>query len=132
LGKSSSEIQSVKAELQDFATKTIYSASDMSSTYSQLAAVGIKNTTKLVEGFGGLASAADNPQQAMATLSQQATQMAAKPKVAWEDFKLLLEQTPAGISAVAKTMGKTTPELVSAVQDGTIKTQEFFDAITKT
>lgn len=42
----------------------------------------------------------------MKTLSEQATQMAAKPKVQWQDFKLMLEQTPAGISAVAKTMGK--------------------------
>ena len=37
------QIQQVKGELQDFATKTIYSASDMASTYSQLAAVGTKN-----------------------------------------------------------------------------------------
>ena len=34
------QIQQVKGELQDFASKTIYSASDMASTYSQLAAVG--------------------------------------------------------------------------------------------
>ena len=30
------QIKQVKGELQDFATKTIYSASDMASTYSQL------------------------------------------------------------------------------------------------
>ena len=100
-GKSAGEIKNVKKELQDFATATIYSASDMASTYAQLEAVGTKNTTKLVKGFGGLASAAENPKQAMKTLSQQATQMAAKPKVAWEDFKLMLELTPAGIAAIA-------------------------------
>ena len=43
--------------------------------------------------------AAENPQQAMKTLSQQGVQMAAKPTVAWQDFKLMLEQTPAGIAA---------------------------------
>lgn len=128
-GKSESEINSVKSELQDFATKTIYSASDMASTYSQLAAVGTKNTDKLVKGFGGLAAAAENPQQAMKTLSQQATQMAAKPTVQWMDFKLMLEQTPAGIAAVAKQMGKSTSELVTDVQDGKVSTQDFFDAI---
>ncbi|ACZ63950.1 PblA-like tail protein [Enterococcus phage phiFL2A] len=132
IGKGKDEIASVKKELQDFATKTIYSASEMATTYSQLAAVGIKNTDKLVMGFGGLAAAAENPTQAMTTLSQQATQMAAKPMVQWQDFKLMLEQTPAGIAAVAKTMGMSTSEMVTAVQDGKIATQDFFDAITKT
>lgn len=131
LGKGADEIKSTKKELQQFATQTIYSASDMATTYSQLAAVGVKNTNKLVKGFGGLAAAAENPQQAMKTLSQQATQMAAKPKVAWQDFKLMLEQTPAGIAAVAKEMGMTTSQLVTAVQDGKVKTDKFFDAITK-
>lgn len=129
LGKSADEISSVKSELQDFAQKTVYSASDMASTYAQLAAVGTKNTSQLVQGFGGLAAAAENPQQAMKTLSQQATQMAAKPTVAWADFKLMLEQTPAGMAAVAKAMGMTTAELVTAVQDGKVNTEDFFNTI---
>lgn len=131
VGKSTDEITGVKKELQAFAEQTIYSSSDMASTFSQLEAVGTKNTTKLVKGFGGLAAAAENPQQAMKTLSQQATQMAAKPTVAWMDFKLMLEQTPAGIAAVAKQMGKTTSQLVSDVQDGKVSTEEFFDAISE-
>lgn len=131
LGKGADEISSVKKELQEFAEDTIYSASDMASTYAQLSAVGIKSTDKLVKGFGGLAAAAENPKQAMKTLSQQATQMAAKPTVAWADFKLMIEQTPAGIAAVAKEMGMSTTELVQNVQAGTIATEDFFDAIAK-
>lgn len=131
LGKGADEISSVKKELQEFAEDTIYSASDMASTYAQLSAVGIKSTNKLVKGFGGLAAAAENPKQAMKTLSQQATQMAAKPAVAWADFKLMIEQTPAGIAAVAKEMGMSTTELVQNVQAGTIATEDFFDAIAK-
>lgn len=129
LGKNSGEIDTVRNKLQKFAQQTIYSSSDMATTYSQLAAVGVKNCDKLVTGFGGLAAAAENPQQAMKTLSQQATQMAAKPTVAWQDFKLMLEQTPAGIAAVAKQMGMSTQELVQNVQNGTIKTEDFFNAI---
>ena len=132
LGASNTEINKAKAEMQQFAQQTIYSASDMSSTYAQLAAVGTKNTAQLVKGFGGLASAADNPQQAMKTLSEQATQMAAKPKVQWQDFKLMLEQTPAGISAVAKTMGESTTQLIKDIQDGKVKTQDFLNAVAKT
>ena len=130
-GKSASEIKAIKDELQAFAEATIYSSSDMASTFAQLEAVGTKNTTKLVKGFGGLAAAAENPTQAMKTLSQQATQMAAKPTVAWEDFKLMLEQTPAGIAAVAKEMGMSTQEMIKGVQAGTIATEDFFDAIAK-
>ncbi|MCO0806696.1 tape measure protein [Lactobacillus helveticus] len=132
LGASNTEINKAKTEMQQFAQQTIYSASDMSSTYAQLAAVGTKNTAQLVKGFGGLASAADNPQQAMKTLSEQATQMAAKPKVQWQDFKLMLEQTPAGISAVAKTMGESTTSLIKDIQDGKVKTQDFLNAVAKT
>lgn len=132
LGASDTQIARAKSDMQKFAQQTIYSASDMSSTYAQLAAVGVKNTGKLVKGFGGLAAASDNPQQAMKTLSEQATQMAAKPKVQWQDFKLMLEQTPAGISAVAKTMGKSTTELIKNIQDGKVKTQDFLNAVAKT
>lgn len=130
-GKSSKQIASVKSELQEFATQTIYSASDMASTYAQLEAVGVKNTAALVKGFGGLAAASENPAQAMKTLSQQATQAAAKPTLAWMDYKLMLEQTPAGMAAVAKEMGMSTSEMITAVQDGQVKTQDFFDAIAK-
>ena len=130
-GKAEKEIKSIKNELQDFAEATIYSSSDMASTFAQLEAVGTKNTTKLVKGFGGLAAAAENPTQAMKTLSQQATQMAAKPTVAWEDFKLILEQTPAGVAAVAKEMGMSTQSMIKNVQDGKIATEDFFDAIAK-
>lgn len=131
VGKGADEIASVKKELQEFAEDTIYSASDMASTYAQLSAVGIKSTNKLVKGFGGLAAAAENPKQAMKTLSQQATQMAAKPTVAWEDFRFMLEQTPAGIAAVAKEMGMSAKELTALVKDGQLETEAFFDAIAK-
>lgn len=131
-GKTADEINSIKSELSDFATQTIYSASDMASTFAQLDAVGTKNTTQLVKGFGGLAAAAENPTQAMKTLSQQATQMAAKPAVAWEDFKLILEQTPAGVAAVAKTMGMSTTDMIKNIQEGTIATEDFFNAIAET
>ena len=125
----SGSIDSAKKSLQEFAQQTVYSSSDMATTFAQLAAVGVDDTANLVQAFGGLAAAAENPQQAMKTLSQQATQMAAKPSVAWQDFKLMLEQTPAGIAAVAREMGMSTSELVTKVQDGKIKTEDFFNAI---
>ena len=129
LGKSSEEINNAKTAMQEYATATIYSASDMASTYSQLAAVGVKDCEKLVTGFGGLAAAATNPLQAMKTLSQQGTQMAAKPYVAWMDYKLMLEQTPAGMAAVAQQMGMSMAEMQAKIQDGTMATEDFFNAV---
>ena len=125
------QITTVQKKLQNFAEATIYSSSDMAQTYSQLAAVGIKSADQLVTGFGGLASAAENPAQAMKSLSQQATQMAAQPKVKWQDFKIMLEQSPAGMAAVAKEMGKTTGGLIKDIQAGTVKTNDFFKAVQK-
>ena len=130
-GHSSGEIKKAAADMKDFASKSIYYSSDMASTYAQLDAVGTKNTANLVKGFGAVASAAENPTQAMKSMSQQATQMAAKPKVAWQDFKIMMEQTPAGISQVAKQMGMSTKQLVSQVQEGGVKTKDFFSAISK-
>ena len=130
-GRSANEIKKAKEEMQDFATKTIYSASDMASTYSQLDAVGTKNVGSLVKAFGGLAASAENPAQAMKSLSTQATQMASKPKIAWMDFKIMMEQAPAGMAAVAKEMGMSTADLVKAVQDGKVKTEDFFDALNR-
>lgn len=137
-GKNEKEIASVKKELQSFAETTVYSSSDMASTYAQLEAVGVggmksltKGTEGLVKGFGGLAAAAEDPQQAMKSLSQQATQMAAKPKVAWEDFKIMLEQSPAGMAAVADEMGISTEKLISKIQAGEVSTESFFAAIEK-
>jgi len=137
-GKNSKKIKKVKKELQSYAETTVYSSSDMASTYAQLEAVGVgsmkklkKGTNGLVKGFGGLAAAAEDPQQAMKSLSQQATQMAAKPKVAWEDFKIMLEQSPAGMAAVADAMGLSTDKLISKIQEGEVKTEDFFAAIDK-
>lgn len=137
-GKTDADIAKVKKELQSFAETTVYSSSDMASTFAQLEAVGVggmksltNGTTGLVKGFGGLAAAAENPQQAMKSLSQQATQMAAKPKVAWEDFKIMLEQSPAGMAAIAKEMGMSTSDLIAKIQAGEVKTESFFAAIEK-
>lgn len=130
-GMGSKAIAKTKKDLQDYAGLTVYTSKDMAATYAQLYAVNKKTSTSLVKGFGNVAAAAQNPTQAMKTLSMQATQMAAKPKVQWEDFKLILEQTPAGMSKVAKAMGMTTTELVKNVQDGKVKTEDFFKAMEK-
>lgn len=132
LGKTDSQIKTAKKSMQDYAAKTIYSASDMGSAYAQLEAVGVKGTGKLVKGFGGLAAAADDPKQAMKSLTQQGIQMASKPMVQWADFRIMLEQAPTGMAAVAKHMGMSTDQLIAKIQDGTLKSKDFLKALSET
>lgn len=130
-GKAEGEMKAIKKELLSFAEQTAYSSSNLAGTFAQLETAGTKNTVNLVKGLGGLAAAAENPVQAMETLSARAAQMASKPAVAWSDFQQMLEQTPAGIAAVAKEMGMSAGELIKNVQDGTVATDDFFDAVSK-
>lgn len=129
IGFGKQQILEAKTAMQDYATKTIYSASDMASTYAQLAAVGVKDTGKLVKAFGGLAASAENPKQAMKSISQQMTQAVGRPTVAWQDFRIMLEQAPAGMAKVAKAMGKNLNELVADIQAGRVKTKDFLEAV---
>lgn len=128
LGWGKSEIASAKKAMQDYATQTIYSASDMGTTFSQMAAIGRKDAESLVKAMGGLAASAENPKQAMKTLSQQMVQAMTKPKIQWQDFKLMMEQSPAGMAAVAREMGMSLDDLVSKIQNGEIKTEDFAEA----
>ncbi|MDS1161646.1 tape measure protein [Streptococcus suis] len=131
LGWGKKEIAEAKADMQDYATQTIYSASDMGTTFSQMAAIGRKDAGELVTAMGGLAASAENPGQAMKTLSQQMVQAMTKPKISWQDFKLMMEQSPAGMSAVAKEMGMSLDELVTKIQDGEVRTGDFAEAFKK-
>ena len=128
LGWGKDQINQAKEAMQDYATKTIYSASDMASTFSQMAAIGRKDSGELVEAMGGLAASAENPKQAMKSLSQQMVQALAKPKISWQDFRVMMEQAPAGMSAVAKEMGLSLNELITKIQAGQVKTEDFAEA----
>ena len=128
LGWGKDQINQAKEAMQDYATKTIYSASEMAGTFSQMAAIGREDSGQLVEAMGGLAASAENPKQAMKSLSQQMVQALAKPKITWQDFRIMMEQAPAGMSAVAKEMGLSLNELITKIQDGQVKTEDFAEA----
>lgn len=128
LGWGKDQINQAKEAMQDYATKTIYSASDMASTFSQMAAIGRNDSNELVKAMGGLAASSENPKQAMKSLSQQMVQALAKPKLTWQDFRIMMEQAPAGMSAVAKEMGMSLNDLIIKIQNGEVKTDDFAEA----
>lgn len=131
IGKSESEIAKVTGSLQKFAQDTIYSSSEMASTYAQMTAIGAENAEQLVKGLGGIASSSDEPASAMKRLSLQMVQALSKPTMKWEDFRFMLEAAPAGMAQVAEHMGMSLEELVVAIQNGEISSEKFADAVAK-
>lgn len=119
------------ADMKDYADKTIYSLGDMTSTFSSLYGIVGSNSGTLVKALGGVSSLATDAGQAMKSWSMQLTQMVSKPKVAWVDFRILLEQNPAAIAKIAQAMGKTMPEIVTAVNNGELATSDFLTALQK-
>src|SRR5574344_989455 len=78
--------------MRKYADDTIYSLEDMTSTFGTLYAVSGDKAGPLVKALGGVSALASNATQAMDSWSLQLTQMVSKPSVAWQDFRILLEQ----------------------------------------
>ena len=119
------------SSLRKYADDTIYSLEDMTKTFGTLYAVAGNQAEPLVKALGGVSSLASNATQAMDSWSLQLTQMVSKPMVAWQDFRILLEQNPAAISKIAESMGKTSAQLVQDVNNGTLSTNDFLTALQK-
>lgn len=117
--------------LKTYADETIYSLDEMTKTFGSLYGITGKNTGALVTALGGISTLAANSAQAMQSWSLQLTQMVAKPTVAWQDFRILLEQNPAAIAKIAEAMGKSTSQLIKDVQDGAVETGKFLKAMQK-
>ena len=115
--------------LRKYADDTIYSLDDMTKTFGTLYAVSGDKAEPLVKALGGVSALASNATQAMDSWSLQLTQMVSKPSVAWQDFRILLEQNPAAISKIAESMGKTSSQIVQDVQNGTLSTEDFLKAL---
>ena len=129
MGASSDFSGQAFADMKKYADDTIYSLEDMTKTFGSLYGITGKDTPKLVTALGGVSSLAGNAQQAMDSWSLQLTQMVSKPMVAWQDFRILLEQNPAAISKIAQSMGKTSSEIVADVNAGTLSTEDFLTAL---
>lgn len=115
--------------LRKYADDTIYSLEDMTKTFGTLYAVSGDKAGPLVKALGGVSALASNATQAMDSWSLQLTQMVSKPSVAWQDFRILLEQNPAAISKIAEAMGKTSSQIVQDVQNGTLSTEDFLKSL---
>ncbi len=119
------------ADIQQYASRTIYSTIDMDQAYAQLTGTGVKGAAKVVEAFGNIAAASTNPQQAMSTIMTQMTQMAANGKADWQDMKLVFEQAGTLEPEVARQLGMSVADMQDAMSKGKISSQEMLDAVVK-
>lgn len=129
MGATGDDASAAFADMKKYADLTIYSLQDMTNTYGSLYGIVGKDSGKLVTALGGISTLAANASQAMSSWSLQLTQMVAKPTVAWQDFRILLEQNPGAIAKIAEAMGKTTSQIISDVNNGTLSTQDFLKAL---
>ena len=131
MGASGKEASDAFKDMKKYADLTIYSLDDMTKTYGSLYGIAGKSSGPLVKALGGVSTLAANAGQAMQSWSLQLTQMVAKPKIAWQDFRILLEQNPAAIAKIAQSMGKTTSQIIKDVNNQTLSTKDFLDALKK-
>lgn len=131
MGATTEESSQAFNDLKKYADDTIFSLKDMTETFGSLYGIVGKDSTKMVKALGGISSLASNSQQAMKSWSLQLTQMVSKPIVAWQDFRILLEQNPAAIAKIAESMGKTSKQLVKDVNDQKLSTEEFLKSLDK-
>lgn len=115
--------------MKKYADETIYSLDNMTKTFGSLYGITGDMTGELVTALGGVSTLAANAGQAMDSWSLQLTQMVAKPMIAWQDFRILLEQNPAAIAKIAESMGKNSSDIIKDVQNGTLATEDFLDAL---
>lgn len=112
-------------DMKKYADATVYSLEDMTGTFGTLYGITGSKTGGIVSALGGVSALAADASKAMNSWSIQVTQMVSKPTVAWVDFRILLEQNPAAIAKIAQAMGKTSGQLVSDVNAGTVATDDF-------
>lgn len=82
-----------------------------------------KELTETLALMGKLGGA--SPHQ-VALAMEQLKQGLAKGKLAWQDMKLAIEQAPGLIKEMGDAIGKTVPQMITAVQNGEILTEHMF------
>ena len=117
--------------IRNYAQATIYSTTDMDQAYAQMTGTGVKNAARIVEAFGNIAAASENPKQAMQTIMTQMTQMAANGKADWADMRLVFESAGTLEPQVARELGMSVSQMQEAMSKGQISSQQMLDAVAK-
>lgn len=132
-GQSSSQIDAVSKRIQSYAQATVYSTSDMLSTVGLLTTSGVKNADNLAIAMGNISSAAENPQQALKSLSMQMTQVNGKGFIQTMDFRIMQEQAAGPMKMVQERLMElnhwSPAQFQDALSNGKISADQFNQAL---
>lgn len=132
-GYSSKQITAMSGGLKQYANATIYSSADMAKTVGVMATSGVKGADNLVKAFGNMASASDDPTQAMKSMSQQMSQVNGKGFVQTMDFRIMQEQAAGPMKMVQQELMKinhwSPAQFQKALSSGKISADELNKAM---
>ena len=131
-GYDSKAIDKAKADMKDYADKTVYDLDTVSNTTAQLAANGIKDYTGLTQAAGNLNAVAGGNADTFKSVAMVMTQTAGAGKLTTENWNQLADAIPGAsgkIQEALKAAGAYTGDFREAMAKGEITADEFNAAI---
>lgn len=127
-----STIQSTMAEMQEYASRTVYDLKTVSNTVAQLGANGVDNFEALTEAAGNLNAVAGGNADTFKSVAMVLTQTAGAGKLTTENWNQLTDAIPGASGVLQKAMldaGAYTGNFREAMEQGEISAEEFNAAI---
>ena len=131
-GYNGAQIKQAKADMKDYADKTVYDLSTVSNTTAQLAANGVPNYEKLTEAAGNLNAVAGGNQDTFSSVAMVLTQTAGAGKLTTENWNQLADAIPGASGKLQEALlknGAYTGNFREALEKGEITADEFNKAI---
>lgn len=125
-------IKKAKADMKEYADKTVYDLDTISNTTAQLAANGIKDYTGLTEAAGNLNAVAGGNADTFQSVAMVMTQTAGAGKLTTENWNQLADAIPGASGKLQESLKKAgayTGDFRDAMSKGEITADEFNAAI---
>ena len=131
-GYDDSAISQAKADMKDYADKTVYDLDTVSNTTAQLAANGIQDYTGLTQAAGNLNAVAGGNADTFKSVAMVLTQTAGAGKLTTENWNQMADAIPGASGKLQEALEKNgayTGNFRDAMAQGQITADEFNQAI---
>ena len=131
-GYDGSTISKAKADMKDYADKTVYDLDTVANTTAQLAANGIQDYTGLTQAAGNLNAVAGGNAETFKSVAMVLTQTAGAGKLTTENWNQLADAVPGASGKLQEALranGAYTGNFRDAMEKGQITADEFNKAI---
>lgn len=131
-GYDDSTISQAKADMKDYADKTVYDLDTVANTTAQLAANGIQDYTGLTQAAGNLNAVAGGNADTFKSVAMVMTQTAGAGKLTTENWNQLADAIPGASGKLQEALQKNgayTGNFRDAMEKGQITADEFNQAI---